>query len=135
MEQRAFIARLRQRKIRWWTEEHPGVHGPSACHALLHWDDPDERWKCCPFWQRKLSNKWNGREFARRCGARVPELYWSGRDVEAVPFETLPRHYVVRSTSGSRAKNVLLMAGEKNLLDERTYTREQVNRYRLKTVA
>ena len=61
-------------------------------YSLLDKDDPDTRWRCCDLWPRLLSNKWNAREFAQRHGVRVPELYWYGRRLSALPVDDLPDH-------------------------------------------
>ena len=112
-----FRDRIHKREATWWNEDEPGAHPIKECHALLESDAPPERWKCCPWWQRKLSNKWNSREFAARHGLHVPELYWHGRDVDEVPFASLPDHYVVRSTTGHTRQNVLIMSEGVNLAE------------------
>jgi hypothetical protein len=113
----AFRERIDRRENLWWITRSPDVHGPRLCHELRRATDSEEQWKCCRFWQRKLANKWNAREFAIRHGVRVPHLYWSGRDVEAIPFESLPAAYVIRLTSGHSSKQVVVMRDGINLLD------------------
>ena len=122
-----FRDRIDKRSDHWWQARTQGVHGPGACHELRLADDPDEQWKCCRYWQRKLCNKWNSREFAKRHGVRVPHLFWSGRDVEAIPFERLPGSYAIRLTSGHSSQQVVVMHNGVNLLDGQAYTREQVS--------
>jgi len=112
-----FAARIRRRKRTWWGEEQDPEHGVSECHTRLRADAPESAWRCCPFWPRKLSNKWNGREFARRHGVAVPELYWFGADPEAVPFGDLPDRFVLRATSGHSSKNVLVIDRGRNVFD------------------
>lgn len=84
--------------------------------------DAEARWKCCPVWQRKLRNKWNSRQFAIRLGLKVPDLYWAGEDVRALPLETLPSEYVIRFCSGHSSHQVWVMDGEWELLRNRLYS-------------
>jgi hypothetical protein len=121
-----FRRRIDRRADRWWETRTEGIHGPRRCHELRRADDPDALWKCCPLWQRKLSNKWNAREFAKRCNVRVPQLYWSGRDVDAIPFDALPDTYVIRLTSGHSSQQVVVMRRGVNLLTRATYDHGQV---------
>jgi hypothetical protein len=121
-----FRERMDRRVEIWWQTRTPGVHGPGSCHALRLAHDSEELWKCCPYWQRKLSNKWNAREFATRHRVRVPHLFWAGRDVNAIPFDQLPEAYVIRLTSGHSGMQVAVMRRGVNLLDGMAYTQEQV---------
>ncbi|MBE9584640.1 hypothetical protein IM792_09300 [Mucilaginibacter sp. JRF] len=86
---------------------------------LHKWQDGDN-------WQRKLSNKFNAREFAKMNGCKVPDLYWKGSDIDAFDFSTLPPHYVIRPTIGHSSKMVFVMAEGKNLFDSKEYTPEQI---------
>jgi hypothetical protein len=79
-------------------------------------EDPDAAWHCCEYWQRSLVNKWNGREFARRHGARVPELYWFGRRPLAIPFPRLPSRFVVRPVWGALRRGIHVVADGRELL-------------------
>jgi len=83
--------------------------------------EPDEKWRCCRHWQRSLSNKWNSREFAARHGCRLPDLYWCGRDPRRLEFESLPRSYVIRPTSGSFRRGVVVCHQGTDLLTEKTF--------------
>ncbi|MEJ7682262.1 MAG: hypothetical protein WKG06_31315 [Segetibacter sp.] len=69
-------------------------------------NDTMEKWKDVKNWQRKLSNKYNSREFARKHSCRVPELYWKGNNYTAIDFDNLPEHYVIRPTKGHSLKLV-----------------------------
>lgn len=124
-----FRGRLDRRARIWWEERTPGVHGPRHCHELRLATDPEEQWKCCPYWQRKLSNKWNSREFAVRHGVRVPRLYWSGRDVDAIPFDELPDDYVIRLTSGHSSEQVVVLRAGVDLLTGTRYDRARVREH------
>jgi hypothetical protein len=84
--------------------------------------DPLEKWQEGTHWQRKLSNKYNSREFAKKFGCRVAELYWHGRDYSSIPFDQLPAAYVIRPTIGYSSGLVFLMKDSVNLMDKRPYT-------------
>ena len=81
-----FSERLAMRRRLWW--DRPAWRGGQGLGDAVHWlkdkhafrtrEDPAETWRCCPYWQRTLIQKWNSREFASKHGCRVPELYWSG---------------------------------------------------------
>lgn len=88
--------------------------------------DPIEQWQQGVNWQRKLSNKFNSREFARKFNCRVAELYWHGREYQAIPFATLPAAYVIRPTIGFSSGLVFLMQDSVNLMDKRTYTPAEI---------
>jgi hypothetical protein len=108
------------------------LHQPEPVHrlrevlAFRHRDDSEARWHCCPHWQRTLGKKWNSREFAQRHGCRVPALYWSGRRLTSLPWEALPRQYVIRNTfSGGRRGTYALVDG-RDLLHDVQYTPESL---------
>ncbi|WP_347158089.1 ATP-grasp fold amidoligase family protein [Pontibacter chitinilyticus] len=88
--------------------------------------DPLEKWKDVENWQRKLSNKYNAREFAHKHGCKVPELYWKGRNCRQIDFSKLPAHYVIRPTIGHSCNCVFLMDNTMNLMDHRNYTPEEI---------
>jgi len=88
--------------------------------------DPIEKWKDAEFWQRKLSNKANAREFAKMNGCQVPDLYWRGSDVENIDFSKLPPYYVIRPTTGHSSKMVFVMDHDTNLFDGQHYKPEEI---------
>ena len=77
-------------------------------------------------WQRELENKYNSREFVKSYGCRVPDLYWQGKDYTTLDFDSLPDRYVLRPTIGYSARSVFLMEGNLNLLDNQTYTKDEL---------
>jgi hypothetical protein len=79
-------------------------------------EDPEEAWRCCDAWMRTLVHKWNGREYAARYGAALPELLWHGGLGDAVPVDSLPDSFVVRPVRGTRREGVLVVAGGRELL-------------------
>jgi len=127
MGRRVFSERIQRRYELFWKTRRLGFHGKGRCLlTYMSRDDPIENWHCCDLWQRKLSNKWNSREFAAMHGLRVPELYWSGRDAGRIPFDQLPEHYVIRPVVGHSARGTFVMANGVNLLDGQPYTRNQL---------
>jgi hypothetical protein len=125
---RVFSDRIQCRYKRFWKTRRFGFHGKGRCLlTYLSRTDPIEKWHCCDLWQRKLSNKWNSREFALMHGFRVPDLYWSGSDPGRIPFDSLPEHYVVRPVVGHSRRGVYVMANGVNLLDGQTYTPDQLS--------
>lgn len=127
-----FSDRIKRRYRLFWQTRRLTLHGKGRCLlTYLTRDDPDERWHCCDFWQRKLSNKWNSREFAQRQGCRVPTLYWSGRNPRAIPFATLPDRYVIRPVVGHSKQGVYVMLSGTDLISRQRLTnREIVDRIR-----
>ncbi|WP_347159729.1 ATP-grasp fold amidoligase family protein [Pontibacter chitinilyticus] len=98
-------------------------------------DEPIQKWKNVAHWQRKLSNKYNAREFARMHGCRVPALYWRGRNVKEIDFEKLPEQYVIRPTIGHSSERVYLMNKSVNLMDKHIYTPDALRKNLSKAIA
>jgi hypothetical protein len=122
-----FSDRIKRRYERFWIHRELSFHTRGLCQlSYLTREDPPEKWHCCNYWQRKLSNKWNSREFVCRLGCAVPELYWSGRRVEDIPFDRLPDRYVIRPVVGHSKKGVFVIDHGLNLIDRKNYTEEQI---------
>ncbi|MFI5403795.1 MAG: ATP-grasp fold amidoligase family protein [Planctomycetota bacterium] len=92
------------------------MHRLRERHTFRKAADPESVWRCCEHWQRTLVNKWNGREFARKHGARLPELYWRGRRIRKIPFESLPPRFVIRPVWGTLRRGVHVVADGRELL-------------------
>jgi hypothetical protein len=122
-----FAERIRRRHRLFWKTRRLTLHGKGRC-LLTYLDrtDPPERWRCCELWQRKLANKWNAREFAEMHGCSVPELYWSGRNVAAIPFGALPPRYVVRPVVGHSKRGVFVMIDGLDLVRGRRVTPAEI---------
>ena len=88
--------------------------------------DSIEKWKAAPYWQRRLSNKHNAREFAKMNGCKVPDLYWKGTDIENLDFSKLPPYYVIRPTIGHSCNHVFVMNNGQNLFDKKQYSHEGI---------
>jgi hypothetical protein len=124
-----FSQRLERRRRIWW-DDHRGLRSRAhrfwEIHAHHSREDPEQKWKCCSWWQRKLINKWNAREFASSHGCRVPQLYWRGRAVGALPLHALPRNFVIRPAWLQGSRGVRVVRGDRELLDGRAVERGQL---------
>jgi hypothetical protein len=78
-------------------------------NTIMRESDPLEKWKDVKNWQRKLHNKYNSREFAKKHDCKVPDLYWKGNDFSTLNFENLPTQYVIRPTTLHSGRGVFLM--------------------------
>lgn len=132
-----FSSRLLRRRALWWG--HPFRWGSLGCHRdALHRlrerhtfrdaADPESVWRCCGRWQRTLVNKWNGREFVRKHGGRLPELYWRGRRIWRIPFETLPPRFVIRPAWGTMRQGVHVVADGRDLLRDEPVAAAELKR-------
>jgi hypothetical protein len=137
-----FEDRIRKRWQLWWGPprwRHPAelvdrVHRWKEIHTLRDSRDADATWRCCSMWQRSLNNKWNSREFAKRFGCRVPDLYWSGRRVSRIPLAELPESFVIRPTFKSSRKGVYLITDGVDLMTGTPWTRAQLRAELLRTL-
>lgn len=112
-----FSERIQRRQRLWWKTLRLTLHTRTRCRFTeLTREDPLRRWHCCRYWQRKLSNKWNAREFAAKLGIDVPELYWSGTDIDALPFGELPARHAIRAVAGHSSRQVFVMVDGVDLL-------------------
>lgn len=132
-----FSERLSKRRKIWWQKPR-NYRDPRTYTDFLHQIrernvprsrfDSDEVWRCCRYWQRSLSNKWNAREFAERHGLRVPELYWHGRNLSRLDFNALPECFVIRPTFGHSRQGVFVICDGVNLLSGTKVSRRDVLR-------
>lgn len=95
-------------------------------NTMMNASDPIEKWKDVKNWQRKLSNKYNAREFALKHDCKVAKLYWKGRDYNNIDFDKLPENYVIKPTVGHSCGLVFLMKNSCNLMDKKTYSPEKI---------
>lgn len=117
-----FAKRIRHRNNEFWgTPE-----GKSIKAIPMSAQDSLTKWQDVKYWQRKLSNKHNSIEFAKKYGCRVPEIYWQGNDVSKLQAQNLPDKYVIKPTIGAGSKLVFLMDGAMNLMDQQNYTFETI---------
>lgn len=117
-----FATRIKARgKIFWESPDSDYV-----INTIMQKSDPPEKWKDVENWQRKLHNKYNSREFARKYDCKVPELYWKGKDFHTLNFENLPHQYVIRPTILHSSRGVFLMNNSINLMDGKSYSKEEI---------
>lgn len=117
-----FPSRIRQRhKIFWSDPEAETIRNTKMLEG-----SPLENWQDVPHWQRKLSNKYNSRLFAAAQGCKVADLYWKGRDLNAIDFHALPAQYVIRPTIGHGSKGVYIMDAGFNHFDQKRYTATEI---------
>lgn len=119
-----FSNRIIKRHNTFWKDK----NAETVRNTLTNATAPLEQWKDVKNWQRKLSNKYNAREFAKKHNCKVPDLYWKGRNYDTNNFAELPLNYVIRPTSGHSLQCVFLFSNSTNLLDEKTYIKEDIIR-------
>lgn len=117
-----FSKRIRKRYETFWLDS----EAEQIRNTPMSQNDCIEKWKSVPYWQRRLSNKYNAREFAKMQGCKVPDLYWKGADVENIDFSNLPPYYVIRPTVGHSCNLVFVMDNGQNLFDKKHYRDEQI---------
>ncbi|MGN7202816.1 ATP-grasp fold amidoligase family protein [Pedobacter sp. SAFR-022] len=117
-----FPARIRKRHHMFWSDPEAEFVRNSKMHEGM----PLDAWQNVPNWQRRLSNKYNAREFAKLLGCNVADLYWKGRDLSTLDFNSFPSQYVIRPTIGHGSKGVFIMNDGLNLFDQKRYTTEQI---------
>jgi len=117
-----FPARIRKRHEMFWSDP----EAESIRNTKMHEDIPLQSWQDVPHWQRKLSNKYNAKIFAKMLGCDVAQLYWKGREIGSFDFDTLPAQYVIRPTTGHGSKGVFVMDEGLNRFDQKRYTTTQI---------
>lgn len=121
-QKKEFAERIASRaKIFWEAADVQAIR-----NTLFDAADPMAKWKNTVNWQRRLSNKYNAREFAKKHGCRVARLYWKGSSLNEINFKHLPKQYVIRPTRGHTCTNVYLMNNGINLLDGRYYEHQEL---------
>ena len=116
----------------WWSGKNEGCckKGLSVCvDTLFNRNDSEDKFHCCAYWQRRLTNKLSAREFAIKHGVPVPELYWYGKNVADIPFKTIGPKYVIKTSFGTASKDVLVMVDGVNLLDNKPYDEEKIREF------
>lgn len=119
-----FSNRIIKRHNQFWKDK----NAETVRNTLMDATAPLEEWKDVKNWQRKLSNKYNAREFAKMHNCKVPELYSKGRYYDTIHFDYLPQYYVIRPTTGHSLHCVFLFNNSINLMDEKTYSKEDITR-------
>jgi hypothetical protein len=122
---------LKRRKI-WW--RHPDAQQTLIDHLrrgeMLHLkvgrNATESRWHRGEYWQRRLLNKLNSKEFAIRLNCPVPELYWHGRFLRRSVVSSLPDAFVLKPALGTARHGVNVVAGSTELLSGRSMTRSEL---------
>lgn len=128
-----FKQRIRRRQRAWWGGELSRLRrAPGGFTRIRHLavhlsaDDSMDRWRSGRYWQRRLANKWNSREFVQKHGVSVPELYAASRVMHRIDWASLPAHFAVRQSLGTYARQVWVVYDGHELIRERTMTRAQL---------
>jgi glycosyltransferase involved in cell wall biosynthesis len=78
-----------------------------------------------PVWQKKLSAKIAGRNYAEELGMKVPDLYWKGDNLQDIPpFHQLPNKFVLKPEKGWSSNNVYCMKEGEDVLTHKSYDRD-----------
>lgn len=117
-----FCKRIKKRHKIFWKPANAEI----VRNTIMDASDTIEEWKDVKNWQRKLSNKYNAREFAKKHFCKVPDLYWKGRDYNNISFDDLPEKYVIRPTNGHSLHSVFLFNNSVNYMDGKTYLKEDI---------
>lgn len=117
-----FTKRIKKRHKTFWNDPNAEI----VRNTIMNAGDPIEKWKNVKNWQKKLSNKYNSREFAKMHNCQLPDLYWKGRDYKTIDFDKLPENYVIRPTIGHSSGLVFLMDNSVNLMDGKIYSKEDI---------
>ena len=117
-----FIKRLKRRHYAFWKD--PARQ--ELDHPILDSSYPLKIWKEGENWQRRLSNKFNAKEFAKKYNCKVVDLYWKVRNVREIDFESLPPHYVIKPTIGHGSRQMWLMSNGVNLFDNRAWRKDEI---------
>ena len=96
---------------------------------LVHTDSINE-WKSEKYWQIFLSNKYVGREFAKKYGCKVPEVYWKGTKEEFIKLDlkSLPKSFVLKPTNSYSSKAVYLMNDGIELFSKNKYSLDELRK-------
>ena len=117
-----YSKRIKYRHAKFWND----INAENIRNMILSAHVPLSMWKNVENWQRRLSNKYNAREFAKMHGCKVPALFWRGRDIDNINFSSLPENYVIRPTIGHSCQSVFLMKKDLNLFEKKTYTIDEL---------
>lgn len=121
---------IKETHVKWWGEgcQVYCKQGLSKCIDTLQ-PDNNNNWQCCPFWQRKLTNKMQARDFVIRNNVPVPELYWYGKNVDDIPFDKLPASYVIKTSFGASSEQVIPICNGRNIFNNQEYSPEQIREF------
>ena len=116
----------------WWNKKKQKscINSLSDCiDRICKHDDSEDQWHCCPYWHRRLTNKLSARELAIKYGIPVPELYWYGKNVNDIPFEKLPSRYVIKTSFGTSAEQVIPIIDGRNMFTDKESSRKEIKQF------
>jgi len=127
-----FSKRIENRKNLWWGgPQHPQSLLQSCQRlAMLHWsmsaDAPEKAWRRGTYWQRRLLNKRNSKQFAHRLQVPTPELYWCGRYLNRSALNALPERFVIKPVLGRACQGVHVISCDRDLISNRRIHRDDL---------
>lgn len=127
-----FSDRIQRRKQLWWRNPDGSqtllddLRRLAMLHARVGRDAPQSRWRRGLYWQRRLLNKLNAREFVTALGCAVPELYWHGRFLSRSVLASLPAQFVLKPAVGAVHRGIHVMTDSRDLLSGTDMTRDQL---------
>lgn len=105
-------------------------HKQELSNFRLFQSDDFQVWKNTTYWQRRLENKLNSKEFVQKLGIKTARKIWAGRreDFEILDLVQLPVNYIVKPVRGEASKNVLLIRNGYNIFDKKFYDKNMLRK-------
>ncbi len=102
----------------------------NALHKKFYEKNSFEEWKDGKYWQIRLINKWNAKEFAKKMNFRVAKFYWHGKleDFQHFQLDSIPKHFIVKPIDGYSSKNIFIMTDGLNLFDGKRYSNSELRK-------
>ena len=122
MSQRPFVVDESQKSTHYeWKEGMPLLSERIQSRHARWWSGQQD------IWQKSLSAKLSGRTYVEGLGLKVPELYWSGSDVNELPeFSSLPSKFVLKTEEGWSSNNVYCMVEGNDILTHQALSRDDI---------
>lgn len=119
-----FNLRIKKRDKKMYNE----LVRTNALYDKFHESDSMERWKDSKYWQIRLINKWNAKEFAKKMNIRVAKLYWNGKldDFKKFELSSIPDSFIIKPIDGFSSKNVFIINKGVNLFDGKKYDKSSL---------
>lgn len=120
---------IKNNYTKWWGKNRDIYcsQNLSECIETIYSHKDDVKtFRCCPLWQRRLTNKLSSREFAIKYNVPVPALYWYGKNADEIPFDRLPQDYVIKTSFGSSSTDVIPVSKGLDIFDNKPCTPDQV---------
>jgi hypothetical protein len=121
---------LLERRNEMWRSKPVGCHSPNECeYTLMTNNNSLNDWKCCKYWQRKLSNKLYAKLFVQELGINTADLLWHGKNPKEIPFSSMPDEYVIKLSEGWSSHNVLPIMKKINLFTGKAMNVSEINSF------